>query len=493
MNALRSRMRRFPRAALVCAGVAVLNGVCWAAITPVFWVPDEVSHTGYAQHIAETGRLPSDAGPEPSGEGPGPSEEQNVLSQALPFSVEGRPSWSPARDAELRELLEAGTLVRSRIGQGLAAGVHPPLYYLAEAVPYRLAQGGTLLDRVMAMRVLSALFAGLTVLFTFLFLRELLPRSPLAWTVGGLVTAFQPVLGFLAGGVNNDNLAFAAAAALFYGLARAFRRGLGFAEAGFIGGAVAVGLLTKTSTVGLLPGVAFGLVALLWRAPAPSRRRALAAGGVAVAAAAVPWGAWILYSRLALGTGPAPAGGLASGSVGAGPENLREQVNYIWQALLPRLPFMTDQLPWYPPWEVYFKGFIGRFGWFEYGFDDWWYRAAAGLFLGIAGLAARALPGARRVVRGRLAEVATYALMTGSLLLAIEFVAYRYHEVVNTAAFFEQARYLFPLLPLYGALIALAVKGAGPRWGPAVGGFLVVLAMGHSLFSQLLTISRFYA
>jgi len=26
-----------------------------------------------------------------------------------------------------------------------------------------------------------------------------------------------------------------------------------------------------------------------------------------------------------------------------------------------------------------------------------------------------------------------------------------------------------------------------------VGGFLVVLAMGHSLFSQLITISRFYA
>jgi len=41
--------------------------------------------------------------------------------------------------------------------------------------------------------------------------------------------------------------------------------------------------------------------------------------------------------------------------------------------------------------------------------------------------------------------------------------------------------------------VALAVRGAGRRWAPAVGGFLVVLAMGHSLFSQLLTISRFYS
>ena len=67
----------------------------------------------------------------------------------------------------------------------------------------------------MAMRLFSSLFAGVMVFFAFMFLRELLPRSPWAWTVGGLVTAFQPVLGFLAGGVNNDNLAIAAAAALF--------------------------------------------------------------------------------------------------------------------------------------------------------------------------------------------------------------------------------------------------------------------------------------
>ncbi len=492
MSEARSRLAAVPRAALVCGAIAVVNGVCWAAVTPILWVPDEVSHVGYAQHIAETGRLPSDPG-DGVAERPGPSREQNFLRKGLPFSVEGRPSWSRAQDKQFKSDLEKGGFDRSRLGEGIAAGVHPPLYYLAEAVPYRLAQERTLLDRVMAMRLLSTLLAGVTVLFTFLFLRELLPRSPWAWTVGGLVTAFQPMLGFLAGGVTNDNLSFAASAALFYGIARAFHRGLGFAEGAIIGGAVATGMLTKASTIGLLPGVAFALAALLWRTPTAARRRALLAAGIAVVAAGLPWLAWVTYSRLTVGAGPAPAAGLVSDSVNGDLGDLREQVTYIWQAFLPRLPFMADQFPYYPPWEVYFKGFIGRFGWFEYGFPDAWYRVAAAVLVPIVALAGLAVARARRSLKGRWSEVLSYALMAGSLAIAIEFVAYRYHEVVNQSAFFEQGRYLFPLLPLYAALVALAVKGAGRRWGPAVGGFLVVLAMGHSLFSQLLTISRFYA
>lgn len=491
MRPLRRRLATIPRAALLCALIAAVNGTCWAAITPPTWIPDEQSHLGYAQHIAETGRLPSDPRSATPGVAPGPSEEQSYMSGSMPFSVEGRPSWSPIRAREQRRVLESGKLGRSRAGQGLAAGVHPPLYYVAEAIPYKLTSGATLLDRLMAMRLLSALFAGTTVFFIFLFVRELLPDSPWAWVVGGLTVAFQPLLGFMGGGVNNDNLAFAASAALFYGVARAFHRGLRPGTGPLIGAAVAVGILTKVSIAGLLPGVAVGLGALVWRSGPPLRRRALLGAGTAIATAAVPWMAWVAYSKATAG-GPAPAGGLASDSVTAGPAAVRAQLEYVWQALLPRLPFMSAQIPWYPPWEVYFKGFIGRFGWFQYGFPDVWYLVALGVFAPILGLAGLALARARRLLKARGAELATYALMAAGLTVALELVAYRYHATVNSTAFFEQARYLFPLLPLYGALIAAAIKGAG-RWGPAVGGFVVVLAMGHSLFSQLLTIARFYA
>ena len=67
----------------------------------------------------------------------------------------------------------------SRTDSG-AAGVatsEPPLYYALETVPYTLAGGGTVLDRLALMRLLSALMGGLTALFVYLFLREALPGS----------------------------------------------------------------------------------------------------------------------------------------------------------------------------------------------------------------------------------------------------------------------------------------------------------------------------
>ena len=43
-----------------------------------------------------------------------------------------------------------------------------------------------------------------------------------------------------------------------------------------------------------------------------------------------------------------------------------------------------------------------------------------------------------------------------------------------------------------GAALALAARGAGRRWGPAVGALIVVLFLAHDIFSQLLVASRFY-
>jgi hypothetical protein len=67
-----------------------------------------------------------------------------------------------------------------------------------------------------------------------------------------------------------------------------------------------------------------------------------------------------------------------------------------------------------------------------------------------------------------------------------------YLKYPASLAEYGQARYLLPLLPLLGAVPALAARGAGRRWGPAVGASLVVLLFAHDLFSQLQTIARYY-
>ncbi len=55
---------------------------------------------------------------------------------------------------------------------------------------------------------------------------------------------------------------------------------------------------------------------------------------------------------------------------------------------------------------------------------------------------------------------------------------------------FEQARYLLPLLALFGLVPALAVRAAG-RWAPVAGVVMVLLAVGLSVFAQLLTLGRY--
>ena len=58
---------------------------------------------------------------------------------------------------------------------------------------------------------------------------------------------------------------------------------------------------------------------------------------------------------------------------------------------------------------------------------------------------------------------------------------------------FEQARYLFPLMALYGGLVAVAVAGLGRRLGVAAGATLVVFAFAHDVAALMLNVGRFYA
>jgi hypothetical protein len=69
----------------------------------------------------------------------------------------------------------------------------------------------------------------------------------------------------------------------------------------------------------------------------------------------------------------------------------------------------------------------------------------------------------------------------------------QYHALLHGQPQFLQARYLLPLLALYGGLIAVAVRGAGRRAAPYLIIVLAGLAVLHELSSLVLTVSRYYA
>ncbi|HWW90950.1 MAG TPA: DUF2142 domain-containing protein [Solirubrobacteraceae bacterium] len=486
---LRGNLRRIPLVGWVCALAALANGLAWALIVPPFQVPDENAHYAYVQQVAERGTLPRLVSPE----GALSPREDEILSSLLTFEIAGHAD-NPAPSTDLQQQVIDGVAKQnlSALGSGdaLTATNNPPLYYALQAIPYKLTPGGKVLDKLAAMRFLSALMGALTVLLVFMFLRELLPGSRWAWPAGALLVAFQPLFGFMSGGVNNDDLLYLTGAGVLWAIARAFNRGLTPLNGALIGGFMGVGLVSKLTLLGFVPAVALAVALLARRAR--SRGSVDAGRGLAwaVGLSAAPIAAYVLLNHLVWARSAIPGGiGSVSGSAGR-TFRLKEEFSHVWQLFLPRL-WMRPQFSYSPLWETWFKGFVGRFGWLDYGFPAWVYQFARVISLSVLALAAGELMRRRAAVRRRLGELAVYALAVVGLWVEIGVQSYRY--LIANGGVFEQARYLLPLLGLYAAVIVLAVRFGGRRWGPVLGAALVVLAVGHNLFAQAITISRYYA
>jgi 4-amino-4-deoxy-L-arabinose transferase-like glycosyltransferase len=467
----------------VCALIACLNAVCWSVISPPFQVPDESSHYAYVARLAETGSLPT------SETENFPPAEALALSDLRVGEVVERPSIGTiSSEAGQRKLERDLALPEARSGSP-SAGVatsQPPLYYALETVPYGLGSGGTVLERLALMRLLSTLMGGLTALFAYLFLREVLPATPWAWTVGGLGVALAPLLGVMSGAVNPDALLFAVSAALFYCLARGFRRGLTPRFAIALGAVLAIGCLTKLTFLSLVPGAILGLLAIGVRQARTSRRTAYRCVGLALAVGASPA---LLYTivNLILGRVSFVAAGGFIAPNGSG--SIFKELSYIWQLYLPRLPGMRAYFHGFLTTRVYwFDDLVGNYGWVDTRFPSWVYNAAlipAGV---IAVLCIRALLHSRAALRSRAIEVLVYIAMSFGVLFVIGADDY----ANKLPGEYVEPRYVLPMLALWGAVLALAARGAGRRWGPIVGVLIVTLVMAHDLFSGLLVISRYY-
>jgi hypothetical protein len=487
LRRLRRWLRTVPLGLWIAMAVAVANAGAWMLITPTFQGPDEPEHIGYAEYVGETGKVPRNLGDDYIA-----APDASLVNYRLPWSVEGRPSWSALNDRLLHEQL-AGPVPRlSEAGAAYIAS-NPPLYYYLTAVPYRLASGGDFLDRVYAMRLLSVLLAGLTTGFVFLFLRELMPGTPWAWTIGALAVAFQPLFGFMGGTVNPENLLWTASAAMFWLLARSFRRGLTLRRGVAIAAVLAIGLFAKTSMAGVVPGVALALALLVLRSR--ERPRPLRIKAAALAIVVVPPIAWLLIQQLVFGRSFANTTEQYAG-ISHRNESITAAVDYLWQFYLPPLPFMHHgwfwggRYPHYPLWQTYFQGFVGRFGWFAFGFPTWVSQVALAVALPVILLAGSLLVRARGIVRRRWPELVSYAAIVAGVLLLVGLVGYRVRAGGDSN--FEQTRYLFALLPLYGALVAVAARAAGRRWGPVVAAVFLVLAIANSVFGQLLTVAHYF-
>jgi 4-amino-4-deoxy-L-arabinose transferase-like glycosyltransferase len=473
------------KAAWICALIACLNAACWSLITPPFQVPDEPSHFAYVQELAQTGSLPSS-----HKESFSPAEELalgDLHEPQLRYNPQAHTIFTQAEQRQLEHDLSEPS-PRSGPGAGVATS-EPPLYYALETIPYYLGASGTILDSDALMRLFSSLFAGITALFAFLFIRETLPGAPWAWTVGGLGVALAPLLALMSGAVNPDALLYAVSAALFYCLARGFRRGLTPRLASAIGATLAVGFMTKLNFIGLLPGALLGLIVLTVRAARASRRSAAESLALALAITASPI---CLYVGFNLISGRPAVGTLVHGiSVTKARGSVLREASYIWQFYLPRLPGMHDYFPNLSTTiQLWFDNFVGLYGWLDTTFPAWVYHVALIPATLLAVLFIRTLVHCRSSLRNRASELLVYLGITVGLMVLVG--ANDYLVFPSDTTEYAQPRYLLPLLALYGAGLALAARGAGRRWGAVAGASIVMLFIAHDLFSGLLEISRYY-
>lgn len=480
----RPALRGIPSAVWACALVACLNAVCWSLITPPFQAPDEPDHYAYVAQLAEAGGLPS-PGVESAQYS---SQESYVLADLHHYEVSLNPEVPTIRTVAAQRRLEhdlALPLSQTNGTAGVAAS-QPPLYYALEAIPYRLS--ANVLDRLELMRLLSTLFAGLTALFVVLFLREALPRVPWAWTVGGLGVALAPLLGFISGAVNPDAMLAAVSAALFYCIARGLRRGLTSRLAVATGTVMALGLLTKLNFIGLMPGAVIGLIIIAVRDRRGSGARARRLLLLTLAIAGAPVFAYVAMNVLS----GDPTLGEVSRVAPRMPGSVFQEISYVWQLYLPRLPGMQDYFPGILTTRViWFDRTIGFYGWLDTMFPGWVYDLALVPTALIGGLVVRALIANWASLRRRAAELAVYGAMTAGVLALVGGDSYAQSSEAQ-GELYAEPRYLLPMAALAGALLAIAARGAGRRWLPVAGALIVTAVLAYDVFSQLQVIARYH-
>lgn len=489
-DGLRSLVSRVPRIAWICVLIAVLNATAWSIITPPFQGRDEVDHFAYVAHLAETGKSPERI--------PGPynySEQESKVMEGLHyFQVRFTPYQPSISSVAQQEILEedAASNLSMYDAQANGASSEPPLFYALQTIPFSLA-GKNLLIKLQLMRLLDVLFGGVTALLIFLFLRETVPGVPWAASIAAICIALMPLLAFVTGSLNPDALLYPESALVFLMLARGFRRELTLRRATVLGLAIAAGLLTYFSFIGVAIGALAALVVMAIR-DGRSRgftRKTLSAPALAFGIGAAPA---VIYGLDNLARGR-PLLGAASPSSSRVTEvsiSLWDKVSYVWELFLPRLPGMVHYFNGISTWrEIWFDRSVGLYGWMDTMFPNWVQNVALILAIVVLALVLRALYLSRRQVRGRLPELFSYAMITVALLAELGLASVS-SDLVEGELAYGEPRYLLPLLPLFAAAIALAIRGGGKRLVPVIGAAMVVLFLGHDLFSQLQVIARYY-
>jgi len=482
------------------AAVAAMHGAAWSVLTPPFQVPDEWAHFQYADYVADHGTMPNGLD-----RGAIVAADQGVAmdrtgGNGVPGNPTFRPPWSAPASNSLAQALAETPSSPVPDGSTSATG-QPPLYYVAAGAVDAVAPGNVL-DRIGQVRLVGVLALVALALGAVALARRLVPDRPEWALTAGLLTGLVPLVGFMAGGVTPD-IPMIALATWTAAMALAFVERPGWRR-GAILGALGISLvLVKLTSLALAPGLvllvllAIGIaISRGWPAGSTGGVVGLAAGFLLPLLAYVIWCA-VSDRSIIPGTLVAVARAEATpGSTGNGP---LEFLSLAWQLYLPRMPWMDDLVQGFGLRDIWVSGFVGRYGWLDYGLPRWVQDVLPIFWLGLALLGLRGLwvlvrrrqpelPRPRQVKR--IVVGVAFALMLVGVLFTVARADYTAY--VNGSDRFQQARYLMLALPAAVALVVVAFRGTPVRARPYVAVTLVGVAALHTVGSILATVARYY-
>jgi hypothetical protein len=491
---------RHRRMAAALFAIAALNFACWSFITPPFQAPDEVDHFAYTQSLVQRGEGPSHNPASPLARWS--SAEALALDDMSFFTDhqvgDTRPPWTARQQADYRAQAAASSPSSADGGGNESSAAHGAIYYGALAPAYALASSSPLAQLTL-MRLASALIGALTVVFAFLLVRELAPGRPWLAVLAALLVAYQPMYGFISGAVNNDVGVNASAAALELLLIRMLRRGITIPW-GALTGAVLVALpIVKGTGLSLYPVAGLVFLATLWR----HHSRANLLGWVALALGALLVGELSAHVLSGLEASSSATGSAAISSnasaVSEAVHHIPSYLAYLWQAVLPRLPFMAQHFPpripgfvlfTYPGFVIFVERGWAAFGWYDVFFAQWVYIV---IFLAMVIAVPLGVWAARREwtwIRRHWLEVLALISMPVAVIMGFEAA---YYTPYPRPAIAEFGRYAFPAIAPLAVLIVGALHAFGRRRMLTVGVGLLVAMVALSYASQLLTLTSFYA
>jgi hypothetical protein len=463
-------LRRVPLPLALILAVAAVSGATWSLVMPALQGPDEVSHFSYVQKIVDAHELPWKPSGGTTAPGTFPYSDEVIVAQdqaglgPLAANVGARPLWTKPDERVWKTQSKAN----KENGGFTSAFKNPPLYYFYEAVPYAVFSGGSFFDRQFVMRLANIPLLLIALVFVWLVAGELAGRGwPQVIATGA--AALVPQLMNLTATVNPDLLLVSLWSAAIYVMVLLLRRGPQVPLIGALAALCVAGGLTHARSLPLLVPAAVAVLLSF------TRGRRLSPALVCTATA----GAYTLLV-------------LAVSNVGRG--NVREFVSYVWQFYLPKLGFMTPKVgpPDYGFRQAYVERLYGTLAQLEVvlprDVESWLYWISMGALVALV----VALVRQRRSVVRESSLAWVLGLTMFALLLGLHLAAYR-AMLTTPGDPIVTARYLLPLLPLFGVAVALIAKALPRRAAAVFCGLVLAAGVALQLGSIGLLVERFYA